>query len=169
MSWSGRFAGSGRTEPRSWSAALHFVQDHLDRTALVPAMTARISATIEIAAPPEHVWAVLTDLASYGEWNPVFRQGIRAAHPGEQGHDNQHASGDRPHHDRQGQGADRRAGGRARWASSVLGLMTGQHSFILSPTTRRHPARANPDLPGVVHRLSAEVHRPHPGQLRGDQ
>ena len=28
-------------------------------------MTANISATIEIAAPPEQVWAVLADLASF--------------------------------------------------------------------------------------------------------
>ncbi len=33
------------------------------------AMTAKISATIEIAAPPEQVWPVLADLASYPEWN----------------------------------------------------------------------------------------------------
>ena len=30
----------------------------------MPAKTEKISATIDIAAPPEQVWAVLTDLAS---------------------------------------------------------------------------------------------------------
>ena len=35
-------------------------------------MTDKVSAEIEIAAPPEHVWAVLADLASYPQWHPVF-------------------------------------------------------------------------------------------------
>ena len=32
-----------------------------------------ISTTIEIAATPAKVWAVLADLASYPRWHPVFR------------------------------------------------------------------------------------------------
>jgi hypothetical protein len=31
-----------------------------------------ISSTIEIAAAPEHVWAVLADLANYPRWHPAF-------------------------------------------------------------------------------------------------
>lgn len=31
-------------------------------------------AEITIPAPPEQVWAILTDTRTYGEWNPVFIQ-----------------------------------------------------------------------------------------------
>jgi hypothetical protein len=36
-------------------------------------MATEISTSIEIAATPENVWAVLADLASYSQWHPVFR------------------------------------------------------------------------------------------------
>jgi hypothetical protein len=32
-----------------------------------------ISATVDIEATPERVWAVLADLAAYPEWNPFIR------------------------------------------------------------------------------------------------
>jgi hypothetical protein len=35
-------------------------------------MAYEVSTTIEIAATPDNVWAVLTDLASYQQWHPVY-------------------------------------------------------------------------------------------------
>jgi hypothetical protein len=36
-------------------------------------MPVQVSTTIEIAATPEQVWAVLADLASYPQWHPMFQ------------------------------------------------------------------------------------------------
>ena len=36
-------------------------------------MAYEISTTIAIAATPENVWAVLTDLASYSQWHPMYQ------------------------------------------------------------------------------------------------
>ena len=49
-----------------------------------------ITATIEIAAPPEQVWAVLTDLASYPQWNPLFRKVSGQLSPGSRITDRSH-------------------------------------------------------------------------------
>ncbi|MEQ8967616.1 MAG: SRPBCC domain-containing protein [Azospirillaceae bacterium] len=33
-----------------------------------------VETAVEIAAPPEAVWAVLADFGSYGDWNPLIRR-----------------------------------------------------------------------------------------------
>src|ERR1700737_1537855 len=137
---------------------IKFVQDHLARTAVVLApvprtsmrnpplrsrrmpgdltpMTEKISATIEIAAAPKQVWAVLADLASYPEWNPVFREVSGQLAPGnritikstqpETGHTMTVKV----------KVLTAEPATELRWVSSVVGLMTGEHSFILSPTS----------------------------------
>jgi hypothetical protein len=90
-----------------------------------------VSATIEIDAPPEQVWAVLTDLAAYPQWNPVF--------PNASG---QIAVGKRltlAYRPSTGRGMTIRPkvlaakpGAELRWALSLPGIMGGEHSFTLT-------------------------------------
>ena len=96
-------------------------------------MPQHVSATIEIAATPEHVWAVLADLPSYPQWHPMFlrvsgqlapgsRLTITTTHPG---------SG----HTMTAKVTVRTAdpGTELRWVSKLLGLTISERSFRLSP------------------------------------
>jgi hypothetical protein len=92
-----------------------------------------VSATTQIDAPPMAVWAVLTDLSRYPEWNPLFRE----------------ASGEVAVGERITLRAVQPANGRLmtvkakivaaspgvelRWASALPGIMSGEHSFVLTP------------------------------------
>ncbi len=93
-----------------------------------------ISATTDIAASPAQVWAVLADLASYPQWNPLFRE----------------ASGQLTAGSRVTLKSTHPASGRImtikakvlvaepvtelRWVSSLPGIITGEHSFTLAAT-----------------------------------
>jgi hypothetical protein len=92
-----------------------------------------MSATIQIDAPPTAVWAVLTDLDRYPEWNPLFRQAsgqvavgnritLRSVHP---------ANGRLMTVKPKITAAD--PGVELRWASSLPGIMSGEHRFTLTP------------------------------------
>jgi hypothetical protein len=92
-----------------------------------------ISATTQIAAAPQHVWAVLADLASYPEWNPLFREAsgqltagakitLKSVHP---------ASGRLITVTAKVLTAEPAT--ELRWASSLPGIITGEHSFTLIP------------------------------------
>jgi hypothetical protein len=91
-----------------------------------------VSATTQIDAPPMAVWAVLADLSRYPEWNPLFREAsgqlaageritLRAVNP---------ANGRLMTVRAKIVTAD--PGAELRWASSVPGIMTGEHSFVLT-------------------------------------
>lgn len=92
-----------------------------------------ISAAIQINASPQHVWAILADLASYPQWNPLFRQAsgqltagstvtLKAVRPG----------------------TERVMTVKVKvlaaepavqlsWVSSLPGIISGEHSFTLTP------------------------------------
>ena len=92
-----------------------------------------MSATIQIDAPPEAVWAALTDLDRYPEWNPLFREAsgqvaagnrvtLRSVHPA-----NGRLMTVRPKITVADPGAE------LRWVSSLPGIISGEHRFTLTP------------------------------------
>jgi hypothetical protein len=93
-----------------------------------------MSATIEIDAPPMAVWAVLTNLSRYPEWNPLFREAsgeiavgkrirLRSVHPA-----NGRMMTVKP------KIVAAEPGIELRWAAGLPGIISGEHSFALSPT-----------------------------------
>lgn len=92
-----------------------------------------ISAATQIAASPDQVWAVLADLASYPQWNPLFREAS-----------GQLSAGNKitlkSIHPVNGRTMTVKASVLAaepakelRWRSSLPAIMTGEHSFTLTP------------------------------------
>ena len=92
-----------------------------------------MSATIQIDAPPEAVWAVLTDLSRYPEWNPLFREAsgqvaagnrikLRSVHPA-----NGRLMTVRPKITVADPGVE------LTWTSSLPGIISGEHRFTLTP------------------------------------
>jgi hypothetical protein len=91
-----------------------------------------VSATNQIDAPPLAVWAALTDLDRYPDWNPLFRAAtgqvaageritLRAVQPG---------SGRLMTVKARITVAD--PGAELRWESSLPGVIGGEHSFVLT-------------------------------------
>jgi hypothetical protein len=92
-----------------------------------------MSATIQIHAPPEAVWAVLTDLGRYPEWNPLFREAsgqvaagsritLWSVHPA-----NGRLMTVRPKITVADPGVE------LTWTSSLPGIISGEHRFTLTP------------------------------------
>ena len=133
----------------------------------MPPPTSEISAAIEIAATPERVWAVLTDLASYPQWNPVFREASGQVAVGSQITltSTQPVTGTTMTVKVKVLTAEPAA--ELRWVWSVLGLMTGERSFILSPTSGGTRLVQTQTYRGLFTAFPQD-HQPHPGQLRGN-
>jgi hypothetical protein len=95
-------------------------------------MAYEVSTSIEIAATPENVWVVLTDLASYPQWHPVFRSVTGQLAPGSRltirtvvpatGH---------PMTARV-KVLTVEPGTELRWASKLLGITISKRRFLLS-------------------------------------
>jgi hypothetical protein len=96
-------------------------------------MAYEVSTTIEIAATPENVWAVLADLANYAKWHPVY-VGVTG----------QLAAGSTltitTTHPTTGRTMTAKVnvrtaepGTELRWASSLLGVTISKRTFRLSP------------------------------------
>ena len=92
-----------------------------------------MSATIQIDAEPMAVWGVLVDLPRYPQWNPLFREAsgtvavgqriaLRGVHPA-----NGRMMTVKPKITVAEPGAE------LRWESSLPGIMSGEHSFVLTP------------------------------------
>ncbi len=96
-------------------------------------MSQTIYSEIEIAAPPEHVWAVLADLASYPQWHPVFREASGQLAAGSTiTLTSTHPTSDRTMTAKV-KVLTAEPAAELRWVSSVLGLMKSERSFTLSP------------------------------------
>ncbi len=91
-----------------------------------------MSATIQIDAPPQAVWAVLTDLGRYPEWNPLFREAsgqvavgnritLRSVHPA-----NGRLMTVKPKITVAEPDAE------LRWVASLPGIISGEHRFALT-------------------------------------
>jgi hypothetical protein len=92
-----------------------------------------MSAITQIDAPPAAVWAVLTDLGRYPEWNPLFREAagqpavgqritLRSVHP---------ANGRLMTVKVKITMAEPEA--ELRWVASLPGVVSGEHRFTLTP------------------------------------
>ena len=92
-----------------------------------------ISAAIEIGVPPMTVWAVITDLGRYREWNPLFREAsgevavgnritLRSVHPA-----NGRMMTVKP------KIVVAEPGVELRWSAGLPGIIGGEHSFALTP------------------------------------
>ena len=92
-----------------------------------------VTAAIRIDATPMAIWAVLTDLSRYPEWNPLIRAAtgeiavgkrvtMRAVQPGGR------LMTIRPRI------LVAEPGAELRWIASLPGIIGGEHSFVLRPS-----------------------------------
>ena len=120
-------------------------------------MGTNISTTIDIAATPERVWAVLTDFASYPAWNPVFCEASGELAVGSQ----LTFKTIQPRNDRtmtvKVKVVAVRPAAELQWESRVLGVSSSKRSFILSPDGHRTQLRQNGSYEGLFTSFPAKT------------
>jgi hypothetical protein len=90
----------------------------------------KVSATTWIDASPMKVWAILTDLSRYQDWNPFFREAAGEIAVGRRIFLRAYPAGGRPMKIRPTiTAAD--AGAELGWAARLPGIISGEHRFTL--------------------------------------
>jgi hypothetical protein len=97
-------------------------------------MTLEIHAEIDIDAPPEVVWAILTDFGRYPRWNPFIREIRGEARAGE----TLEVTVELPEQARRvfrTRVLHADAAGELTWLGRLPlpGLLDGEHSFVVAP------------------------------------
>ncbi len=120
-----------------------------------PALT-EITTVVQISASPQRVWDTLADLASYPEWNPLFRQAS-----------GQLAAGRTVTLKTVRPGTERVMTVKAKilaaepaaqlsWVSSLPGIITGEHTFTLTPADGGTQLVQTETYRGLLGRMSAK-------------
>ncbi|WP_040339381.1 SRPBCC domain-containing protein [Candidatus Blastococcus massiliensis] len=114
-------------------------------------MRHRISTEIDIEAPPGSVWAVLTDLPGYAEWNPFIPSASGAVAPGERLTLRLQPPGGRalPIKPTVTEATE---GAVLEWLGhlGVAGIFDGRHRFELHPTGQGTRLVQSEDFSGVL-------------------
>ncbi len=97
-------------------------------------MSLHLSTTVDIAATPERVWSVLTDLPAYGDWNPFITEAGGAVAAGERLRLRLQDGEGRPMRIRPRVRVARPAR-ELRWLGrlGVPGMFDGEHRFAIEP------------------------------------
>ena len=92
-----------------------------------------VETSIEIAAPADRIWSVLTDFADYAQWNPFMRSVVGRPKPGERLAVTVAPPGGKPMSFRPVV-LDAMPARRLRWRGRLLlpGLFDGEHRFDLT-------------------------------------
>jgi hypothetical protein len=117
-----------------------------------------ISDSIDIAASPMTVWAVLTDLASYPQWDPLFVRASGEIAAGQSVTLTTVQPGGRTMRV-QPVILAAEPGAELRWTAGLKGLIGGEHRFLLTPRGSGTRLEQSETFSGLLVPLSGRVLR----------